>query len=37
VKFNSYLEAARHCVRRGIDLQRIVRHGLYNFTIRRTA
>jgi hypothetical protein len=31
--FTSYMEAAKFCVKRGIDLSRIVRQGLYNFTV----
>jgi hypothetical protein len=35
--FRSYLEAAKHCVRRGIDLARIRRQGLYDFRIARAS
>jgi hypothetical protein len=35
--FRSYLAAAKHCVQHGIDLARIVRQGLYTFTIAEAA
>jgi hypothetical protein len=37
MKFTRYMDAAAHCIKRGIDLSRIVRKGLYEFRIARAA
>lgn len=34
-KFTSYMDAAKHCVRRNIPLTRIYSRGLYEFRIMR--
>lgn len=35
MKFTSYLEAAKHCMKRNIPLYRIQAKGLYEFRIAR--